>query len=237
MKLSPHITEAFETHVASACPQEACALVAVVKGRERLFPCRNTSATPERTFRIDPAEYAAVEDQGEIVALLHSHPNGSANPSEADRIGCEASGLPWFIVGWPSRVWKEIRPSGYEAPLIGREFHHGALDCYALIRDYYRVERGIDLLDFERDDKWWHKGQNLYVENFGKAGFVVIADELQVGDVLLMQVGAEVTNHAAIYLGDDTILHHLYGRLSSRDVYGGYYKKHTTHRLRYVGVA
>ena len=47
-----------------------------------------------------------------------------------------------------------------------------------------------------------------------------------------MQVLSNVPNHAAIYLGGDVIGHHLYGRLSGRDVYGGYYKKHTTHVLR-----
>ena len=35
----------------------------------------------------------------------------------------------------------------------------------------------------------------------------------------------------AVYLGDGMILHHLYGRLSSRDVWGGYYQHVTTHVL------
>ena len=34
-------------------------------------------------------------------------------------------------------------------------------------------------------------------------------------------------------LGDGLILHHLQGRLSSRDVYGGYWQKITTHILRH----
>ena len=48
-----------------------------------------------------------------------------------------------------------------------------------------------------------------------------------------MQVASPVPNHAAVYLGDGLILHHLQGRLSSRDVYGGYWQKITTHILRY----
>jgi cell wall-associated NlpC family hydrolase len=75
---------------------------------------------------------------------------------------------------------------------------------------------------------------NLYLDNFGSAGFHTtdLAD-LQVGDVLLMQVASPVPNHAAVYLGDGLILHHLQGRLSSRDVYGGYWHKVTTHALRH----
>jgi hypothetical protein len=48
-----------------------------------------------------------------------------------------------------------------------------------------------------------------------------------------MQVASPVPNHAAIYLDDGPILHHLQGRLSSRDVYGGYWQKITTHTLRH----
>ncbi len=72
------------------------------------------------------------------------------------------------------------------------------------------------------------------MDNFADAGFVVVEpDDLLVGDVFLMQVNSEVPNHAAIYLGDGLILHHLQGRLSSRDVYGGYWQKITTHTLRH----
>lgn len=78
---------------------------------------------------------------------------------------------------------------------------------------------------------------NLYLDNFGSAGFGVanLTDrtDLKVGDVLLMQVASPVPNHAAVYLGDGLILHHLQGRLSSRDVYGGYWQKVTTHALRH----
>ena len=33
------------------------------------------------------------------------------------------------------------------------------------------------------------------------------------------------------------ILHHVQGRLSSRDVFGGYWRKHNTHILKYTGRA
>ena len=54
-------------------------------------------------------------------------------------------------------------------------------------------------------------------------------------DVILMQIRSQngVPNHAAIYLGDGLILHHLHGRLSSRDIYGGYWQEVTRHILRY----
>ena len=40
-------------------------------------------------------------------------------------------------------------------------------------------------------------------------------------------------NHAGVYLGDGLIGHHLYGRLSSKDVYGQFYRERTTHIMRH----
>nr|WP_233424653.1 hypothetical protein [Enterobacter asburiae] len=43
----------------------------------------------------------------------------------------------------------------------------------------------------------------------------------------MMSVQASVTNHAAVYVGDNIILHHLFGHLSSRTPYGKYYRDRT----------
>lgn len=225
-----------ESHARREFPREACGLVVVHKGRERYVACRNLAADSEDRFELDPEDYANAEAMGEVVGVFHSHPNAEARPSAADLSACRASGVRWYIVSLPSGTWVEIDPEVKKQPLYGREFVHGLWDCYGFCRDWYASEMGIELPDFVRRDDWWKLGDNLYVENFAKAGFVEISPgKLRRGDALLMQVGANVPNHAAIYLGDDQIGHHLYGRLSSREVYGGYYKKHTTHYLRYVG--
>jgi len=212
-------------------PREACGLLIVRKGREVYRPCRNL-ATGDDQFTIAPDDYEAAEAEGEIVGVVHSHPFLPATPSQADMVSCEATGLEWHIVSVPNGVWHSFRPTGYVAPLVGREFSHGVLDCYAVIRDWYKQERGIELPDFDRHDGWWHNGHNLYLDNFRQAGFVP-CDDLHVGAGLLMQIGSPVPNHAAVYLGDDMILHHVQGRLSSRDIFGGYWRKHCTHILEY----
>lgn len=234
-----HLKEEIFAHAAKESPRECCGLVVVIKGRSRYWPCQNLAIGTEH-FELSPEDYAAAEDAGEIVAVVHSHPFANCAPSEADRVACERSKLRWHIVGYPTNTWSEISPTGYKTPLVGRVFAHGVLDCYALVRDYYAETLSIELPDFPRRDGWWQKGsngeppQNLYLDNFEKAGFVRALREPQLHDVLLMQVQADVPNHAAIYLGNETILHHLHSRLSSRDAYGGYWAKHTTQVLEYA---
>ena len=203
-------------HAREAFPRESCGLLVIRKGREVYWRCRNLGVGTDQ-FVIHPEDYAKADEQGQIVAVVHSHPGLPPEPSQADRVACEASGLPWHIVSVPNDTWASIEPMGYVAPLVGREWSHGVLDCYALVRDWYQLERGVDL------------------PNFARAGFAPVdASDLQAGDCFLMQVASSVPNHAAVYLGDGLILHHLQGRLSSRDVYGGYWQKVTTHILRYA---
>lgn len=244
MTMHAETVAAINDHAQRDYPRECCGLVCVVKGRERYVPCTNAAQGAEH-FILPAAEYADAESLGEILAVVHSHPNAPAEPSQADLVACEASGLRWHIVRVDlvdgaalAGEMRTIEPSGYKAPLVGRQFSHGVLDCYQLIVDWYQQERGITLKQFARADNWWNDGaSDLYTEGFPQAGFVRIkeGDEPQVGDVILMQIRSQngVPNHAAIYLGDGVMLHHLHGRLSSRDIYGGYWSQTTTHILRY----
>jgi cell wall-associated NlpC family hydrolase len=220
-------------HALKAMPMEACGVVIIERGHEVFVPCRNLSPI-QNYFEIHPDDYAAAEDRGAVVRIVHSHCFASATPSEVDRVVCEQTKLPWSIVSVPNGTWFDFCPEGYQAPLVGRQWAHGVLDCYSLIRDYYSLTLGIEIPDFEREFEWWNKGQNLYVENFESAGFRQIPQkEIQKHDVIIMQIQSPVANHGAIYLGDDLMLHHLHRRLSCRDVFLGYYKRHTVKVLRH----
>jgi len=234
MKLSPDLKTEILAHAKTKDPYEMCGLIHVVKGRRRFFPCQNLAVTPSEHFILDPEDYAIAEDQGEIVAVVHSHPTSRPEPSAADQIACNNTGLPWIIVNPKTEEWGYCEPKDFELPYVGREFVFGVVDCYALARDWYRREWDLTLDDFERRDNFWLRNENLYVENFTSQGFRKVPfEDLQYGDGILMQLGAELPNHGAIYLGEQQILHHVQGRLSSRDVYGGYYVKSTAMVLRH----
>lgn len=234
--LNKTITAHALKHAHADFPREACGLI-VLNGRRKVYvPCENKATQPGEQFVLSAEDFARAEEMGEVIAVVHSHPNAHPDPSPADVQACNASGLPWYIVAVPGNEWATLLPRDTRAePLWGREFVHGTTDCYGFIRDWYAQELGIDLADGSREDEWWKKGQNLYLERYAQWGFQLVTDgTLRRGDVLLMQVLSNVPNHGAVYLGDDLIGHHLYGRPSCREVYGGYWRKHTTHVLRFA---
>ena len=234
MKLSESLQAEILAYAQACDPKEMCGLIHVVKGRKRFYACNNIAATPDEHFVMDPANYAAAEDLGEIVAVVHSHPTTRPVPSVADQISCNNTGLPWMIVNPKTEEWGQCEPTVFELPYVGREFAFGVVDCYSLCRDWYKREMGLELDDFPRRDRFWERGENLYLNSYSSQGFRRIPfEDLAYGDAILMQLGSELPNHAAIYLGDQQILHHVQGRLSSRDVYGGYYVKNTAMVLRH----
>lgn len=224
-------------------PYEACGVV-IKKGRKALFiPCRNVSSDPENFFVLEAEDYANAADKGEIVAIWHSHPNRTAKPSEADLVGIENSGAPWYILAVNKGENGEFifegptitEPSGFEMPYLGRPYVFGVMDCYSLVRDYYKREFGILLGDGPRIEFWWKSGLDLLKKGAEEQQLLVLIDqEPQVGDLFLITMEGTVPNHVAIYIGDDMILHHSRDRLSRRDVYAGYFRKHSTAHLRHI---
>lgn len=239
--------DAIRAHAEAEYPKECCGLVLAVKRKEVYFPCSNTAQGTDH-FVIGADDYAEAEDTGRVVMVVHSHPDHSAEPSEADRVSCEASGLPWLIVSVMAGAAGEIRefqPSGYEAPLIGRPFQHGVLDCYTIIRDFHQRELGNDLPNHERADDWWDDGHsNLYLNNYEADGWVALPEgaPLTIGDMVLMQIQSKngVPNHAGVISGfrdgRPEMIHHLHGYRSERVVYGGYYGDATRLIVRHKGI-
>lgn len=222
---SPQVIADAKKHALECFPEESCGLV--VNGV--YVPERNISPDPTKKFAIDPGRYPL----SGLEALIHSHPGQGTSqnplcPSAADMNAQMAMAKPWGIIpvvgdwaGDPLWFGDQVPI----APLIGRPFVSGVHDCYAGVRDLYRLDYGITLKNYARDYLWWYKkGENLLEDNFADAGFIEVpTSQIQPGDVILMALRSDhPTSHCGVYLAGGLIFHHLIGRLSRREPIHGW---------------
>ncbi len=211
----------------SMAPQESCGLVIMQGEIEKYIPCKNNHADPENYFSISVEDYIQASQLGEVIAIVHSHPDGQPYLSSADRAHQLKTHLPWWLVCDEKIIKFDCVPR-----LLGREFIHGDTDCYGLFRDAYHLA-GHPLPEFKRDDNWWKQGKELYLDNLAENGFKQVKRDIQPGDIILCCYASSRANHAAIYLGDQTLLHHVPNQLSKREVYNERWQKMTHSIWRY----
>ena len=228
--------EAAFKHAKQELPKESCGLVAIIKGKETYFACKNIAEDPKDMFIIDPEDWAKAEDTGEVTAVIHSHPVTSPELSMADKVACEKTKVKWYVVQPNLEQWVEYEPCGYKAPLIGRKWVWGVNDCWSLCRDYYKEHLGIELKDWDRptSSDAFLKDPS-FDRSFADTGFRELRpdEELKKNDLLLMSMRSQGLNHIGLYLGDQLLLHHLQNRLSSRDLLDEWLLKCTGKRIRY----
>jgi len=223
-------------------PYEACGLIlSSGKKRPKIIECKNEASDPANQFMISPVEYVKALKIGKVIGVWHTHVNCSVNASDADRVGCEATAVPWFIIAINDEDGRlklsemvKIEPQGFVMPYLERPYVEGQFDCYSLVRDDYHREFGIDLRDYPRIEEDGTHGRTLFQKRFADEGFVRLIDkEPEVGDVFLIQTASATPEHMAVYIGNEMIMHHCHDRLSRRDIYGGYWAFHTSHHLRH----
>nr|BAR38668.1 putative peptidase [uncultured Mediterranean phage uvMED]BAR38944.1 putative peptidase [uncultured Mediterranean phage uvMED] len=228
--------EAALAHAKDQDPKECCGLLLNIRGKERYHPCRNLSAQSDEYFILDPEDYIKGSNLGEITAIIHSHPDTPPVASQADKMSCEQTKLPWYIVNPKTETWGYYEPCGYEAPLLGRPWVWAVTDCWSLVVDWYRKEKGIKLLDYERPTRIEDFTDDPVFEKYlPSRGFRLLRPEepLINGDVLAMSILGKGLNHVAIFIDGD-VLHHSADRLSCREPYSPWLLKCTGGRYRYA---
>ena len=205
-------------HFKKEYPREGCGVISIVKGKKKWIPCTNV-AEEDDDFIIDSQEYLKLKRTTDIIAIVHSHPDTSAEPTKTDIKYCNALGIPYYIYSYPEMELEILEPTSSTTSLYGRDYEFGVTDCFEALRDYLLVQ-GIEIpLRMPFEDDWWKKGLNYLTEE-------IIAEwkhkpvpltEVQENDVLVFNVNAEVGNHLGVYIGNECFYHHAEKRLSCRE--------------------
>jgi hypothetical protein len=213
----------YKEHFNNCWPEEG---VGYVKDGE-FHPLQNIAVDKLHSFEIDPAFLLEQPD-----LLLHSHCVGKDihydgdphSPTYEDLAGQLATAIEWGICVTDGETCEEPMYWGNPAhrpPLLDRQFIFNLQDCLSLCQDWFYQERGIVLPSHPRHPFWNEEGNNYMEELYPAWGFEKIElEDIQLGDVLFYQVRSPVVNHLGIYLGNNEVIGHWYGRTSCIESYG-----------------
>lgn len=215
-----------EEHFKSEYPREGCGVIGIVKGKKRWFPCENLAEDNE-TFILSSRDYFKIKQQADILAIVHSHPDASNEPSQHDVNCCNALGVPYYIFSYPDMELNIVEPKKVFNNLIGREYEFGVTDCFEAMRDWLESE-GINIPPREPFEYLFHeKGIDYFSEEIIKKWNHVRVESPQKNDVLIFKVGSsDIADHCGVYLGNDVMFHHAANRLSCRENMYPFWIKH-----------
>lgn len=230
ISLSTELRKSINAHVLSEFPREACGVIA----DGVYIPCTNTHTSPTTHFQIDVKDYAHLVVEKRLQAVVHSHTShllqrlDPRTPSYEDQCSWLAMNVPWLIVHTDGENVSEplILDDANPAPLLERDYIYGIQDCYAIIRDYYRLHLGITLPNIARRPEFWKTGDNYFEQYFEEFGFYEVPrSQAQTNDLVFMKIAADVANHAGVITGPNTMLHQLHGKYSCYDTLAKWQKQ------------
>jgi proteasome lid subunit RPN8/RPN11 len=203
---TPAVDAAARAHAFKVLPNEAAG---VIEDGD-FVPLANVATDPTKEVGLSLASRLRVLQSP---VFFHSHPGGPACPSHADMEYQQDINKPCVIYVPETNdmfAWGDALGS---SPLEGRAFRHGVFDCYSAVRDWFKLHRGVTLPEGARGWNWWAEGQDIYAQNFARAGFrhISISDATQPGDALMYRFNYPVLMHAAVVHDADRLFHHTAG--------------------------
>ena len=196
----------------SQLPREGCGLVI----DNKYIPCKNISKD-DNSFTIGVEDYLAGLKRGKIQCLIHSHNDGH-DASKLDVQQQISMDIPWGIINFVNNELDDMvfwGDSVTPLPLAGRVFWYGVHDCYTICRDWWRL-KGYTMSNVIRGGSSYKNDISSFTfENMEKVGWYIIdIKDMQPGDGILFQIRGKKIDHAAIYDGDEFMIHQIYKKAS-----------------------
>lgn len=212
-------------------PEEACGVILNKKGTLTWIPCENIAEDKENSFKISAIDFASLSLQGDIYAIVHSHPDATCEPSEKDKKASEHLKVPYHIYSIPSGEKHIYTPTNSIKPYIGRVYEFGVTDCWTLVRDYYLKEFNYKLPMIEFDEDFYEKGLDYFGKSIEPWGGEEVSTP-QKGDIVYFNIMNDIENHCGVYIGEGKYIHHMRDRLSCTDSIYSRWGKYITRYIR-----
>lgn len=240
MLLNNNLKQEIRQHALSRSEEEVCGFICfnLFSHIKEIYRCNNSISNRANSFSISPLDYVRASRSGEILAVYHSHINNNVEFSLSDKINSNNHEIPFILYNVKQNIFNEYIPNNYDNTYVGREFKYGKSDCLSLVKEYYKKELNIDIIDkfLNRTEKWFEENSSAFLEGWKRDNpkFRVV-DKPQKHDVLLFNYYKMIKapHHVGVYLGNDIFLHHPRHKYSLIEYYSNSFKKRTIYTLRY----
>lgn len=128
--LAPALADALRAAAVAAHPNECCGLLEGMRDGDvfhvhALHPARNLARRSDR-FEIDAADHMAAQKAARakgrtIVGCYHSHPGGTAKPSQTDAARAAQDDFLWLIVAGETLGWFVYRDGVFRGCVTGAD--------------------------------------------------------------------------------------------------------------------
>lgn len=200
-------------HARDVWPEECCG--AIVAGQYLRF--KNEAEDPLASVEIKDPRWFTHYMNDAVECMVHSH-NDCPMASVGDQIQQVSLGIPSLIINLKNRSVTDCILLGEEAPLTGRPFFYGAFDCIALVRDYFKANREIEIPNPPHEWEFWASGDDMFEKVLRETDIefkTVDLGNIAVGDILLYNIyGTKFCNHIGVVSGEGLVLHHFLNRIS-----------------------
>tara|TARA_R100000008_G_C3551049_1_gene150437 strand:+ start:133 stop:849 length:717 start_codon:yes stop_codon:yes gene_type:complete len=238
MILHRNIKDKIKDYSLRESPNECCGLIVNDQSKgDIVFLCKNISDNPRVHFEIDTKDYLRASQLGEIVAVFHSHVNGDSQFSELDKQVSNGLEIQSILYSVKENKFNVYYPNDYTNEYVGRKFEIGKSDCFSVMRDFFMKELNIFVNNYHRDQDWQKKTPHIYDHSYEKEGFIKVEDgTLKKYDCILFKF-LKNTEHIAVYLGDDLILHQPRGKESLIEKYSPSLERRKSYIIRHRSLA
>ena len=198
----------------------------------------NENPKPADSFSISPAKFLNYKLNKNILGIYHSHTRENELPSEHDKAGAEATGLPYLIYSLKTERFFLYYPESYDpANLLGRPYVKGFYECTCILKDYFISNLDNNITTW--NENYWlpesDETANKLLINILNKNLIQLKkqDNIQKHDVIVFELKQGKRFHVGIYLGNDYFVHQPMHGLSCNQLFDERWQSKVKHVYRH----